>query len=1364
LSSVPRFAADGPLPAASLALEASAGTGKTWTLTSLTVRYVAEGVVELPELLLVTFTRAATAELRDRVRRRLTETLEATERAQRDPAAWRRTGHDQVLDRIVGDAVAAADPAGELALRAARLRAATGQLDEATISTIHGFCQAMLHHAALEAGVDFDAVLLEDDADLLEEIVDDHLAVELRTADPAWIRYLQATASVGRDRLVRLAREVAALPTLQLRPPQLQTEAADWQPWREALVGFESCWQDGGAERCRALIAALGANGALASPRQRTYTEKRAIDQAAAIEAWLQEPHPYPPGPLVKGRELHQQTDHPCLYLANRAMAPFLRDGVRLADDPLVAAADVLLAEVTAPATRFLHRAARHFRQELEVRKRQRTVMTFDDLLRRLADALQATGTRTAVHAAIRQRFRVALIDEFQDTDPVQWRIFSSLFATEEPFILIGDPKQAIYGFRGADIHTYVHARQTRPELATLATNRRSDARYVAACNHLFGQHGAFATDDIPYHAIAAHHGDRLNDPAQHAALQLRFISRSAGEATTPNDRPGLLKKGWADRALPGDVAAVAVDLLTGGLTLPDGHGGRAVDDVDQAPPAENDTDDTTRAPAGGARRPLAPEDLAVLVRTNRRALAVQRALHDAGVPAVIQRGGSVFETDEAEALTRLLAAMLRPSSQQEAVAAAATPLFGRSASELAGQLAALDDLGGAAILPHEAAGGGLQRSGAEGGVDAAPAGRWEAWVDDLTRWGELWQRRGVLAAVQTALVEDAVPARLLAADDGDRRLTNVRHLLELLHAEETASHSSGHTLLEWLRARCAAAAEGEQATADTELRLEQDAQAVRIVTIHGSKGLQYPVVLCPDLWDGRDRIDERLTRYHEPGVDDPGAAITLDLDVDTASPGKRRSIALARWEARTEQLRLAYVALTRAQHRCVVWWGGFTDASTSALASLLHGHAVDPGAADAGGDGRQHRGTWLEQIAAHLTSSDDARLLTELERLVAASAGSIEVEVVHETGEGVSWTSPDRAGGRLSARRATRRLDRSWRRTSFSALVRDAAAHGAPPPGATAPVPLTDGPHSDGRDVDAEVETLDAVLSAVAPPVGAGRAGLGDDEADLEVPLARFPRGPGPGTFLHDVLERLDFRDAREPDHLDEIIASQEQRHGIDPTLRPAVRLGLTSALTTSLGPIAGGYRLADLDTTARLDELRFELPIAGGQYPHGSAFSLHEVADRLAASDDPLIAVYADRLRAPSLAPRVRGFLTGSIDLLARLPDGRFLVVDYKSNWFGDRSTERSVAADYRPGQLAEAMLVHHYVLQGLLYLVAAHRYLRWRLPGYDYDTHLAGAGYLFLRGMVGLPDARTGIATLRPAGSLIEDLSAMLDGRTR
>ena len=1320
------FVADGDLPETSLALEASAGTGKTWTLTSLTVRYVAEGAVELPDLLLVTFTRAATAELRERVRGRLAEALAATEVALADPGRWQPTGRDDVLDHIVGTAVRAADPEAELALRAGRLRTATAQLDDATISTIHGFCQAMLHHAALEAGVDFDAVLLEDDADLLSEIVDDHLALELRSADPAWIRYLQDTASVGRDRLARLAREVAALPTLQLRPEHSDPGQADWQPWRDALAAFAARWRDDGPQQARELVMALEDGGAFEKPRQRTYTLTAVDEKVQAIDDWLDSAHPYPPGSLDQRKGLHNQRDHPYAYVTQRALRPFLGARVPLPDPPLVVAADRLLIAAFSPATRFLHRSATRFWEELDARKRQRTVLTFDDLLRRLAAALEDPDTQAAVHAAIRQRFRVALIDEFQDTDPVQWRIFSSLFTEEEPFILIGDPKQAIYGFRGADIHTYVHARDTRPQQATLATNYRSDARFVTACNHLFGRVGAFATADIPYHAIEPHHGDRLHDPAGGAALQLRVIARSAGEVSNARRGPGLLQKGWADRALPRDVAAVAVELLTSGLRVP----GDAPGEVD---------------------RPVAPKDLAVLVRTNRRALACQHALQAAGIPAVIQRGGSVFDTAEAEALARLLTAMLRPSWQRAAVAAAATPLFGRRADELANQLATLDAPEGT--------------TPATGEVSATPGeGGWEAWVDALSRWGERWQRRGVLAAVQTALLEDGVPQRLLAYEDGDRRLTNVRHLLELLHAEETASRSAGHTLLEWFQTRRAEAADGEQATADTELRLEQDAEAVRIVTIHGSKGLQYPIVLCPDLWDGRDRTDERLTRYHEPGVDDPAHAITLDLDVDRASAGKQRSLGLARWEARTEQVRLAYVALTRAQHRCVLWWGGFTDAPASSLASLLHGAAIAPPTPPRSGNEREATARWLERIEDHLATVDDDALVRDLEALTEDSGGSIDVDLIPAIASHVTWTHDPGPPSPLAARRATRTLDRTWRRASFSSLVRDAAAHVArsdvdADPSATA----TD---DDGRDVDAEVEQLDATLEGRVAPGDRAVSVPAQEEAGLrtQVPLADFPRGAGPGTFLHDVLEHLDFTRLDRPDHLDEVIADQEPRHGIDPALRTSVRTGLRSALATPLGPIASGHRLAGLGARDRRDELRFELPVAGGHQPRGTAFTLPALAERCAASQDPLVAAYAPRLHDPELASALRGYLTGSIDLLARLPDGRFLVADYKSNWFGDRATGRSVAGDYEPSRLAEAMWSHHYVLQGLLYLVAAHRYLRWRVPDYDYGTHMVGAGYLFLRGMVGLPDGRTGIAVLQPEPALVEDVSALLDGGRR
>lgn len=1298
-----RFEVAGPLPSASLALEASAGTGKTWTLTALAVRYIAEDEVPLPELLLVTFTRAASAELRERVRVRLAETLAEAERALVDPA-WTPT--DEVLERIVGDAACKGDGGVELRRRRDRLRGAAQRLDEATISTIHGFCQQMLQHAALEAGVDFDAVLLDDDADLLAEIVDDHIALQLRPATPAWVRYLQDCAGVSREQLTRLAREVASLPSLQLRPVHLDDGRSFLRPWEEALEAFRTAWEGGGREDAVALIGRLKDDGAFAKPRQTTFTANRAAKEAAAVDLWLTMDRSLPPGKVDRSKP-HNVRDLPMAYFTDASLRTQLPEGAVVPQHEVLGSAARLLDAASAPATLFLHRAATYIWHELDRRKRQRTVLTFDDLLRRLANALEAEDTRAAVRDAIRQRYRVALIDEFQDTDSMQWRIFEALFDTDEPFILIGDPKQSIYSFRGADIHTYVSARDGRPARRTLQTNRRSDERYVEACNVLFGQPGAFATDDIPHRPIDAHHPDRLTDPGDGAALQVRYIHRDAGDLDDRGAGPAWLKKGWADRALPGDVASEVVSLLTGGITIHEGDDGPRV---------------------------LVPQDLAVLVRTNRRADAVQIALRDAGVPVVIQRGGSVFASPEAEALQRLLAALLRPGNERLAVTAAASVLFGRDAPTLVAQRDALDlEVGqdGPPADPAEAA-------------DATDLARaWDEWVDALTRWGERWHRDGVLMAVRDAFTDDGVAERLIATPEGERRLTNVRHLIELLHTAETIEGLTPNALLDWLQNHRSEAADGDQPSTETELRLEEDAQAVRVVTVHGSKGLQYPVVLCPDLWDGRLQVDEDLTRFHDPAVTDPRAAIALDLDVDTTSPGKQRSIELATREARTEQLRLAYVALTRAQHRCIVWWGPFKDASTSALASLLHGGL------QAAADGRLTRGE--DRLAA-----DDIDLVSDLEALVAAAPRAIEVEVVKTLGHGARWEPEPRDAPPLSSRAFDRgEVDRAWRRASFTSLVRGASAHDTSAAGG--PDPAGD----DGRDVDGLADQASAEPATTPMPVVAPSS----PDDTIEVPLADFPRGAGPGTFIHDVLERADLRAMDDEPTMTTLLAAMERRHGIDPVHRPVVLAGLRDAVATPLGSVAGGAALADLGPGDRLNELRFELPLAGGHGAGGAAVTLAAVAQLLAASADPLLSGYAPRLRDPSLRGSVRGFLNGSIDLLARLPDGRFLVADYKSNWLGNRASGSSVVTDYRPEALTAAMNDHHYVLQALLYLVAAHRYLRWRLPGYTYETHMAGAGYLFLRGMVG-PDTPTtdgqpcGVVALRPDGALVADLSQLLD----
>ena len=1280
------FVLTDPLPQQSLALEASAGTGKTWTLTALALRWIAEGQAELGELLIVTFTRAATAELRDRVRARLDQGWRELDRALVAPATFRTD--DNLLAQLVDEALHGAG-SEELVRRRDRLQQAAASIDDATITTIHGFCQQMLHHAALEAGVDLDTVLLEDDAELLDEVTDDLLARELRPADADWVRYLRQVGKVDREQLGRLARAVAGLPELRLRPPPAPPDQPDLAPWDQARDRFAACWRQGGRDQALQLIDELRDDGLL-TPRQKTFTPAGAAAAAAQVDAWLADPHRVPPGPVKRGRQPHKVARYPMSYFSAVALATKLAPGAQLPVRDVPQFADDLLDAAAVPATRFLGRMAADVWHELDRRKRQRTALSFDDLLRRLAHALQDPATRSATRAAIRARYRVALIDEFQDTDPVQWRIFDELFGPDEPVVLIGDPKQAIYGFRGADVHTYLAARDTRAERRTLPTNHRSDASYVRACNHLFGRPGAFGTPDIAYHRLQAAHGDRLvGDEA--APFTVRFVPRSAGEVA--RNHPRLLTKGWADRALPHDVAAVAVEVLTSAATLPDADG-------------------------GSRRRELLPRDLAVLVRTNRRAEAVLRALRAAGIPAVIQRGGSVYATAEADAVQRLLTALLRPASERSAVSAAASLLFARDARTLVGQLESLglDQQPGAGSGP---------------GPGRGPAAGWDAWIASLQRWSSRWRHEGILPALQQAFVEDGVVARLLTTDGGERHVTNLRHLLELLHAAEQAEGLSPHALADHLQTRRFEAAEGDRPTVETELRLEEDAEAVRVVTIHGSKGLQYPVVLCPDLWDGADRTDQRLTRYHDPQAADPGTAITLDLEVDMDAPGKQRSLAIARGEARTEQLRLAYVALTRAQYRCVVWWGPFNDAPTSPLASLLHTRPDDEVSDD-------DPTAALAAAEQRVKDAEDEDLLEDLAALAAGSRGTIAVQQATTLGPGATWTPPVASPPELAARPFTRgRLDLSWRRTSFTALVRPADGPG--------PAGVEVGA---GRDVDADGQS--------------GAASVPDEPAldGPSVPLADFPRGAGPGTFLHDVLEHADLAAMDDDAVMHDLLEHLERRHGISPAHRSMVLTGLRAAATTPLGTVGGGARLADLTRRDRLDELRFELPLAKGRAAGPSVVTLRAIADRLAASADPLLVAYAPRLRDPALMGAVRGYLTGSIDLLARLPDGRFLVADYKSNWFGDATTGRSLAGHYRPAALAAAMVEHHYVLQALLYLVAAHRYLRWRLPGYDPDRHLAGGAYLFLRGMVGPAAELTGVLELPVDRALVADLSRLLD----
>ena len=1075
----------GPLPQGTTLLQASAGTGKTFTIAALAARYVGEGVAELSELMLVTFGNAASRELRDRVRERLV----TAEVGLRDPAAA-RTSDDDVLRLL------AAVPDDEAERRRARLARALAGFDDATIATTHSFCSQMLAGLGVAADTDPAATFTDDLDDLVREVVDD--------------LYLRRWARPGAD-------EPALTPA-------------------EVLLLGRRAVQDR-----QAGLVPVGAQGV---PGQR-----RAVAQAV--------------------------------------------------------------------------------REEVEARKRRLGLVDYDDWLTLLRDALLDEVSGAVACARVRERYRVVLVDEFQDTDPVQWDVLRQAFHGSTTLVLIGDPKQAVYAFRGGDVTTYLAASAVATSAATLARNWRSDARLLDGLAHLLG-------------GAALGHPDIVVEPVQAARPQPRL-----------------------------DAAGPPVRLRRVGRT---GHGPlwRGLPKVDpvRARVAEDVAGDLVALLSGPARlegRPVQPGDVAVLVRTNRQGALVRDALSRAGVPAVLAGGGSVFATPSARSWLVLLEALEQPHRAGR-VRAASLSVF------LGGTSATLDAVG------DEAA----DRLGSR-----------------LRRYADLLAERGVAAFLEVVSADEQLPERVLARPDGERVLTDLRHVGQSLHAAALAEGLGLTALVEWLRRRIAqAAVEGAD---ERTRRLESDAAAVQVMTVHVSKGLEFPVVYVPYAWDrwAPDRPDP--LRLH----DDRGARV---LDVGgPRGPGYAAALGRHLAEESGEELRLLYVALTRAESQVVVHWAPTRNTETAPLHRLLFGGSA-PGS---------------EPASSVKVPADDA-VAARFEEVAAGSGGTVGAEPADPAG-GVRWSPPAAEPVPLAVSTFTRSLDPAWRRTSYTALT--AAAHDAPAGVASEP------------EAPGTVDEPDLAAGAVpeAPP----------DDAPAS-PMAGLPAGAAFGTLVHEVLEDLD------PEALDERCAQAVARRPGSRTDPALLAEGLRPVLHTPLG--SWGLALADVPAADRLPELVFELPLAGGD-DAGVSATLADVARLLRRHDLGPLAGYPDRLA--QLEPQaLRGFLTGSIDALLRLPGPVYVVVDYKTNRLGP---DPLTAWHYRPEAMAEEMLRAHYPLQALLYAVAVHRYLRWRQPGYDPDRHLGGVLYLFVRGMCG-PDSPPGAGVLEwhPPAGLVTELSDLLAGQ--
>nr|WP_241748224.1 MULTISPECIES: exodeoxyribonuclease V subunit beta [Providencia] len=1169
-------------------IEASAGTGKTYTIGILYLRLLLGlgGVNAFPrplsveEILVVTFTEAATNELRGRIRQRIHDMRLVCLR--NGVGFESQPEYLELLAELSGES--------QRKFAAQWLQAAERQMDEAAIYTIHGFCQRMLVHNAFESGVLFEQTMIQDEFPIQKQACADFWRRHFYPLNYSMTKVIQSLWASPEALLSEIKPFLQGdIPLIINQPKQVETLEERHQRLILLIESVKTAWLENSAD-FEKLIADSDVD-------KRSYSTRFLPTWLIKIGEWAQEKtEDYQ---LPKDLERFSQT---VLHKKSKSgLGP---------EHIVFQSIDELLSQSLTLKDLVIPLAISEVREAITNEKHNRGEMGFDDLLTRLDGALaQESGKFLA--QAISQRFPVAMIDEFQDTDAQQYRIFQRIYreVNDSALLFIGDPKQAIYAFRGADIFTYIEAKNEVSAHYTLETNYRSSQNMVEAINHLFGHcQSPFIFEQIPFQPV--------NFAKQNSGKKLIHDGEVVKALTFWQVEAEGVSVAEYEQATASQCAAQIAQYLQGGF-----QGSSYFDNK-------------------GAHTPVEASDITVLVRSRREAVLIRDALNRLNIPSVFQSNReSVFSTPEARDLLWLLQAVLTPEKERVLRSALATGILGLTAKQI-------DDLN------HD------EKS-------------WEKIVDEFARYGMVWQKRGVLPMLRMVMAQRQIAETLLSGADGERRLMDVMHIGELLQ-EMSLQLEGEHTLTRWLAQQIA---HPDHQSDVQQMRLESDKHLVQISTIHKSKGLEYKIVWLPF---ASNFLPQSKGLYH----DRTDYAVRLDLN------DSEENVALADEERLAEDLRLLYVALTRAIYHCSV-----------GIAPLIKGNRKKSGETD----------LHLSALGYVIQKGQagDSLLLNDM--LAEISNDVIDVAVINQPkSERVLLEQNDSVN--LSARAVTRHFNDHWRVTSYSGL-----SYGSSHTESEESVSALQFANSLAPNMDIEA-SVDVEQQ--------------DDESLILTPH-QFPKGASPGTFLHSLMEEIDFSGHVSQEWLSEKLESS----GFDIQWAPMLQEWLNAIVQAPLSE--DGLCLSALQAQDQLDEMQFYLPI-------DSLLSASHL-DKITHQYDPL------SQRCPPLNfERVQGILKGFIDLTFYWK-GKFYLLDYKSNYLGKD------ASFYTQEAMAEAMIDHRYDLQYQLYSLALHRYLKQRMPNYDYETHFGGVYYLFLRGIDNIHSSN-GIFFYRPIEPFIEALDSL------
>lgn len=1090
-----------PLEGSNL-IEAGAGTGKTSTISGIYSRLLLEKRLGVEDILVVTFTVAATEELKDRVRKRLFAALQYFNSSQAFDSE----------DLLLQNLESKLDP-----LQAStHLRTALQNFDQARIFTIHGFCQRLLTEHAFECCHPFEQEFITDQSGIIRELIGDFWRKRLQGESSIFASYSRQNG-LSIQKLLDLSLAWLKHPRLQVIPsPCPVYTGRDEEAFSEVFNRAKDCWLN---QREKILKLLCESNN---------IKKKNYPNWAVKIDSYFEYPGVEYPQELPRFSTVHLIPGDG----VKKNSSPPKHEFFELATE-LVQTADALRELFDRKINSLKSELLDELSRKLPERKERLGVLSFEDLLQRTQKTLTSSAGDMLLKTA-GQRYKAGLIDEFQDTDPVQYQIFNTLFGDGRPLFFIGDPKQSIYGFRGADIYAYLETKRNVHRQYTLKTNWRSEEGLLGAINAFFARNRPFILEEIQYQDLQATEAqqERIILKKESAAGLVIWNTDSCPDKVPEKPLPKGTAEEYLAQATASEISRI-LQLSRQGLACFQNREGSSK---------------------------ISPEHFAVLVRTHKQAYLVHRELHKAGIPGVMAKSGNLFHSQEAREVEHILCALENPGDTPNLCTALCTSILGFSAREIY------------ELTQNQE--------------------RFLHWVSKMHSYQTIWQENGIMAALSKLLREQGAVQRALEKEGGQRRITNILHLVEVLHKQEKEQHLCSRELLLWLDRNMDS---GQENNEEHELRLETDERAVTLITIHRSKGLQFPIVFAPFVFSGFDAQLPAL--FHDP-------AAGFELGMDLGSDFAKGHLELYQWEQLAENLRLFYVALSRAKHLCYTAWGHVNSSRASAPMYLLHAKNNKPGQELAE----------CREISENLTTEQVEKALEQLSKETQGIA--VRKLPVQDPLPWQETPGEELPGENLQIQR---NLQSNRQLSSFTHML-----HGV---------------GEDSRNLVFE---------------------KGQDDVDLWTDnlseMAEFPKGAKAGDFLHALLEQADYQQL-EPEAHSALVRQTLQSYRLDLDWEATLCRFLSRILQAPLDE-QKGIVLQQVPANHRVHELEFYLPLA--QVSPGELQKFYRKQDDCELN--PLFAKELDRLQ---FSPH-QGFLRGFIDLIF-YSTGKYYLVDWKSNYLG-------------------------------------------------------------------------------------------------